>query len=85
MFVTFRHGHMYVQHADGDGYTFPDPTSDEYEKAAHALRYGSPDRGQLLYIAGAADALAHLLTHPGGTEYAVGQLRELRRALKDKP
>lgn len=85
MFVTFRHGHMYVQHADGDGYTFPDPTSKEYADAEYAMRYGAPSRGQLLYAASALSALSHLLTHPGGTEYAVGQLRELRRALKDKP
>lgn len=65
----------------------PDPTDEDRQTAAWKCRYGMNQLTQTecFKLAEVFEAYHHLLTHPGGAEYTVGQLRALRRAVKEKP
>ncbi len=65
----------------------PDPTDDARCEAAHTARYALQNltQTQAYKLAEVFEAYHHLMTHPAGTEYAVGQLRAMRRAVKESP
>lgn len=81
-------GRIYV-----DDWSMPDPNTltGSAGPIDHARRLLFPEQnlpavvlshGHLRALLWAAEAYLHLTTHPAGTERAVGQLRDIRRALK---
>ena len=65
----------------------PDPQYEALADAAHTARYSLANLTQVQawLLCQVAETYHHLMTHPCGTEYAVGQLRAMRRALQAPP
>jgi hypothetical protein len=67
-----------VWHGEGyDGWSLADVDAD----LEHTLRYGKPDRADLLRAASVLDSYRHLLTYRD-TAFVVSQLRAVRRFLR---
>lgn len=78
------HGWIYFNER-AQRWQMPDPTDEARQSAAHAARYDLEHmtQTQAFNLAEAFEAYHHLMTHPGGVEYAVGQLRAMRRAIRE--
>jgi len=80
--IRFTEG---VSPIDGrpDGWSMPDPEYGPLGEAAHTARYSLANltQSQAYLLCSAFETYHHLMTHPSGTEYAVHQLRAMRRAL----
>ena len=66
-------------------WSFTDPTSERMDEARHAARYPVPGVAPQYAVAEQADDLAYLLHVCPTTELAVAKLRQIRRAIREKP
>lgn len=76
--------HGWLRFNEGDErWSMPDPKDPKRRDAAWTARYALKDLTQLqaYLLAEVFSAYHHLMTHPCGTEYAISQLRAIRRAL----
>ena len=67
-------------------YSFPDPHFAPLLEAIHRCHWAPEDvtKADLSCLTRVAEAYEHLLTHPAGTGSAVRQLREVRRAIRER-
>jgi hypothetical protein len=69
-----------IWHGEGrEGWSLSDVDSD----LEHTMRYGRPDRADLLAAADVLGSYRHLLTYRDG-EFVIAQLRAVRRFLKEE-
>ena len=86
--VARKREHGWIRFNEGDErWSMPDPQDPGLADAAHTARYslGNLTQVEAWRLCQVVEAYHHLMTHPCGTEYAVGQLRAMRRALKTLP
>jgi hypothetical protein len=80
--IRFHEG---VSPIDGrpDGWSMSDPEYGPLNEAAHTARYDLArlTQTQAYLLCEVVGSYHHLMTHPCGTEYAISQLRAVRRAL----
>lgn len=78
--------HGWLRFNEGpERWSMPDPEDERFGEAAHTARYSLSrlTQTQAYHLCEVFEAYHHLMTHPCGTEYAISQLRAVRRALKD--
>ena len=63
-----------------DGWSWPNVDHCNVSWALDALRYGTPDKNQLLTAASICDALNYLTSSAITTELAIEKLRKIRKA-----
>ena len=65
----------------------PDPTDEATCEAAWKARYAQDTltRADYFRLAEMHATYHHLVTHPSGAEYTLGQLRQIRRAVRPLP
>ena len=80
---TREHGWLRFNEDREETWSMPDPVDPMRSRAAWTARYElrAMTQTQAFLLAEVFEAYHHLMTHPGGTEYAIGQLRAMRRAL----
>jgi hypothetical protein len=63
-----------------------DPEYEPLHEAAHTARYALNrlTQAQAYLLCEAFASYHHLMTHPCGTEYAISQLRAMRRSLDEE-
>ncbi len=84
---TQRHWGLLRFNEEGpDRWSMPDPEYGPLAEAAHTARYGLSQltQTQAYLLCRVVETYHHLMTHPCGTEYAVSQLRAVRRALAEE-
>ena len=84
MKTRYEHGRIIFGEGD-ERWSFTDPTSNQAEADRHAARYPVPGVAPQYGVAGQADDLAYLLADCPTTKLAVAKLRQIRRAIREKP
>ncbi len=83
---TQRHyGWLRFNYEGPERWSMPDPEHGPLHEAMHTARYSLANltQTQAWLLCSVAETYHHLMTHPCGTEYAVSQLRAVRRALAE--
>ena len=82
-----RHfGWMRFNEPGPEQWSMTDPDYEPLHEAAHTARYSLANltQTQAYILCSAFESYHHLMTHPCGTEYAISQLRAVRRALAEE-
>ena len=84
MKTRYENGRIIFGEGD-ERWSFTDPTSERMDEARHAARYPAPNVAPQYAVAEQADDLAYLLADCPTTKLAVAKLRQIRRAIREKP
>jgi hypothetical protein len=85
--VLRKREHGWLRFNEGkERWSMPDPEHEARAEAAWTARYALSEltQHQAYLLAETFETYHHLMTHPCGVEYAVGQVRAVRRALRGR-